>query len=63
MSTVWLEGADGGSKGLVRGRPRFGWMYSVKVALGSIVMMAEVLRQCAKDRKDWRALGQILKHA
>ena len=31
----------------VRGRPRLGWMDGV---------MVEAARQCAKDRKKWRAL-------
>ena len=44
------------SGGWVRGRPRFGWMDGVKVALGSRGMTAEDARQCAKDRKLWRAL-------
>ena len=40
----------------VRGRPRLGWMDSVKVALGNRGMPVEAARQCAKDRKGWRAL-------
>ena len=40
----------------VRGRPRLGWMDGVKVALGNRGMMVEAARQCAKDRKEWRAL-------
>ena len=39
-----------------RGRPRFGWMDNVKVALGNRGMTVEAARQCAKDRKEWRAL-------
>ena len=42
--------------GRVRGRPRLGWMDGVKVALGNRGMTAEATRQCAKDRKAWRAL-------
>ena len=42
--------------GRVRGRPRLGWMDGVKVALGNRAMMVEAVRQCAKDRKEWRAL-------
>ena len=42
--------------GRVRGRPRLGWMDGVKVALGNIGMAMEAARQCAKDRKAWRAL-------
>ena len=44
------------SGGLVRGRPRLGWIDGVKVALGNREMMVEAARQCAKDRKAWRAL-------
>ena len=41
----------------VRGRPRLGWMDGVtKVALGNRGMTVEATRQCAKDRKEWRAL-------
>ena len=43
-------------EGRVRGRPRLGWMDSVKVALGDRGMTVEAARQCAKDRKAWRAL-------
>ena len=41
---------------LVRGRPRLGWMDGEKVALGNRGMTVETARQCAKDRKEWRAL-------
>ena len=44
------------SGGRVRGRPRLGWMDGVKVALGNRLMTVEAARQCAKDRKEWRAL-------
>ena len=44
------------SGGRVRGRPGLGFMDGVKVALGNRGMMEEVARQCAKDRKAWRAL-------
>ena len=44
------------SGGRVRGRPRLGWMNAVKVALGNRGMKVEAARQCAKDRKEWRAL-------
>ena len=44
------------SGGWVRGRPRFGWMNGVKVALGNRGMTVEAARQCAKDQKEWRAL-------
>ena len=40
-----------------RGRPRLGWMYTVKVALGNRRMTVEAARQCAEDRKEWRARG------
>ena len=33
-----------------------GWMDGVKVALGNRGMTVEAVRQCAKDRKAWRAL-------
>ena len=44
------------SGGRVRGRPRLGWMDGVKVALSNRGMTVEAARQCAKDRKEWRAL-------
>ena len=44
------------SGGLVRGRPRLGWMDGVKVALGNRGMTVEAARQCTKNRKAWRAL-------
>ena len=44
------------SGGGVRGRPRLGWMDGVKVALGNRGMTVEAARQCAKDRKEWRAV-------
>ena len=44
------------SGGRVRGRPRLGWMDGVTVALGNRGMMVEAAQQCAKDRKEWRAL-------
>ena len=39
------------SIGLVRGRPRLGWMDGVKVALGNRGMTMEAAGRCAKDRK------------
>ena len=48
-----------GSGGRVRGRPRLGWMDGVKVALGNREMTVEAARQCAKDRKAWRALVYV----
>ena len=47
------------SGGRVRGRPRLGWMDGVKVALGNRGVTVGVARQCAKDRKAWRALVHI----
>ena len=44
------------SWGRVRGRPRLGWIDGVKVAFGNRGMTVEAARQCAKDRKEWRAL-------
>ena len=44
------------SGGLVRRRPRLGWMDGVKVDLGNRGMTVEAGRQCAKDRKEYRAL-------
>ena len=44
------------SGGRVRGRPRLSWMDGVMVALGNRGMMVEAARQCAKDRKEWKAL-------
>ena len=40
------------SGGRVRGRPRLGWMYGVKVALGNRGITVEAARQW----KEWRAL-------
>ena len=42
--------------GRVRGRPRLGWMDGVKMAFSNRGMTVEAARQCAKDRKEWRAL-------
>ena len=44
------------SGGRVRRRPRVGWMDGVKVAFGNRGMTVEAKRQCAKDRKAWRAM-------
>ena len=35
---------------------RLGWMDGVRVALGSRRMTVGAERQCAKDRKEWKAL-------
>ena len=40
----------------IRGRLRLGLMDGVKVALGNKGMTVEAARQCATDRKAWRAL-------
>ena len=53
------KGFNGGSKWRVGTREtevRFGWMDGVKVALGNRGKTVEAARQCAKDRKEWRAL-------
>ena len=42
------------SGGRLRGRPGLCWMDGVKV-----VMTLEAARQCAKDRKEWRALVRM----
>ena len=43
--------------GRLRDRARLvGWMDSVKMALSNRGMTVEAVRQCAKDRKEWRAL-------
>ena len=44
------------SGGLVRGRSWLGWMDGVKVALGNRGMTVEAACQCAKNRKECRAL-------
>ena len=40
----------------IRGRQRLGWMDGVKMAVGIREMTMEGAQQCAKDRKEWRAL-------
>ena len=47
------------SGGRVRGRPRLGWMDGVKVPLYNRRMTVETARQCAKDRKEWKALVHV----
>ena len=47
------------SGGLVRTRPRLGWMDGVKEALGNSGMTVKAAQQCAKDRKEWRALAPM----
>ena len=44
------------SGGRVQGRLRLGCMDGVKVALGNRGMTVEAVHQCAKDRKELRAL-------
>ena len=44
------------NEGWVRRRPRLGWMDGVKVVLGNRGMTVEATHQCAKDRKERRAL-------
>ena len=44
------------SGGLVRGRPRLVWMDGVKMVLYNRRMTVEAARQCARDRKEWRAV-------
>ena len=44
------------SCGLVRGRPRLGWMNGVKIAFGSREMTVEAALQYVKVRKEWRKL-------
>ena len=47
------------SGGRVRRRPSLGWMDGVTAALGNRGMTVEAARQCAKDRKEWRALAHM----
>ena len=44
------------SGGRVQRRQRLTWMDGMKVALGNRGMTVKAARQCAKDRKEWRAL-------
>ena len=41
------------SGGRVRGRPRLGWMDSVKVALGNRGMTVEAARKIGKSGEPW----------
>ena len=41
------------SGGRVRGRPRFGWMDGVKVALGNRGMTVEAARKTGKSGEPW----------
>ena len=47
------------SGGQVRGRPGFGWMDGMKVALSNRGTTVEAARQCAKDKKEWRAVVHL----
>ena len=40
-------------RGRVRGRPRFGWMDGVKVALGNRGMKVEAARTVGKSGEPW----------
>ena len=40
----------------VQGRPKEDWMNGAKVALGNGRLTVKKVRQCTKDRKEWRAL-------
>ena len=53
---VLMAEVSGGRVGM---RPRLGWMDGVKLALGNRGMTVEAARQCAKDRKEWRALAHM----
>ena len=44
------------SGGRVQGKLKLRWIYGMKVALGNRLMTVDAARQCAKDRKEWRAL-------
>ena len=44
------------SRGRLGGRPRLGRLDFLKVALGNRGMTVEAAQQCAKDRKECRAL-------
>ena len=43
-------------EGRVRGRPMLGFIDGVMVALGNRGITVEAAIQCAKERKEWRAL-------
>ena len=55
MSTVRVSMANASGGRVVRGRPRLGWMDVIKMTLSSRGMTGKAARQCAKDRKQWRA--------
>ena len=44
------------SGGRIRWRPMLGWMNGVKVAVGNRGNTVDAALQCAKDRKEWRAI-------
>ena len=56
MARRVLMGVSGGQ---VRGRSRLGWKDGVKVAFGNRGVSVVAARQCAKDRKEWRALAHL----
>ena len=56
MSTVWPEGVDGRSQWRTGTRETEVRQDGMKVALGNRGMTVEAARECAKDRKAWRAL-------
>ena len=41
------------SGGRVRGRPRLGWIYGVKVSLGNRGMTVEAVRKIGKSGESW----------
>ena len=47
------------SGGRVRERPRLSFMDGVKTSLANRIMTVEAALQCAKYRKDWRALVHL----
>ena len=49
------KGVDGRSQWVTGTRETEVWLDGVKVALGNRGMTVEATRQCAKDRKEWRA--------
>ena len=53
MTRMVLMAEGGGRR--VRSRPRLCWTDVVKVALGSRGMTEKAARQCANDRKEWKA--------
>ena len=57
MGRYGQKGVDGRSQwGTGIRETEVGWMDGVKVAFGNRGMTVEAARQCANDRKEWRAL-------